>query len=110
MYRGATSIIANSVAYRFIWEKVEIVCAIGFHDSTRPNKYTPMRTNLFLVELSINERNWFLFDIIANSIVLSLSGILTVTDNIYGGLGYVPMHSRLKRSQEENLKAIFYNR
>ena len=80
---------------------------MGLHDPARPNHCTPMPTNLFLVELSVNATNWFLFSIVASSMALSFSGIVTVTGGIHGGLGYASMLSRLDRSQEENLTAVF---
>lgn len=42
-------------------------------------------------------------------LALGLSGILTVTGGIHGGLRYVSMHSKLERSQEKNLKVVFFS-
>lgn len=88
---------------------MEIVLVMGLHNPARPNHCTPMPTSLFLVELSVKATNWFLFGIVANSMALDFSGVLTVTGGIHGGLAYASMLSRLESSHEENLKAVFCN-
>lgn len=105
----AASIATSSPAKVLIWWGTEIVLDMGGHWQTDPCQYTPIPTKSFLLDPSVNpvrrELEWLEADFIATS----FSGIVIVTDSTHGGFAKASIISRLVKSSEANLVAIFCN-